>query len=1632
MGRARTLFVGVRPDSIGPTRWEAVVSALARASVSAGLLPTVVDDRVSSLAGVFVRAHVAAGEDAPNDVFVEVHLPRSRAQGATTIGANAVCHVYDADHTGALSMQAAALDGVACVVLVGGDADDSRLARIAQGRGLVVLPLRSLEGAAREFHDERFGGASDALLPPTDGAWTVESSFADATALATAVATLEVGHSPRSYFISYAREDSDAADRVEVILRRRKRRVFRDEEWFKAGKGLASEITEAIAMADDVVVIDSQAAADSEWVEKEVAFALAVKARRGDRMRIVGILTEGYPPRTKLDETLIHLLGTSREERQLAVWSLVDSEPTLSLWPPTALPVARTLTSFSTTLIDWPRTLGDGTTIKRPEFDAVVAAFKEEDPSTLLLLGAPGSGKSALLAELALAMQGEGREVCALKVDRLPRHIDSLEKLSTWAGVRSIVESLRLASTARPTVLLVDQLDSLGSLVDLQTGRLGAVLDLLAAVDGMPNLRIVASCRPFEFNHDARFARLRAKPITLELPTWDQVAAIVARGGHDAGRIPPRLRELLRVPQYLKVFLDLATPALGADTYEAMLEQLWQQKVSGDDDRITLLARVAEVIAEDEDPLVPLALADRTPRALAELVASGILRREGSGIAFAHQTLFEFAHARAFAQGGETLDAYVLRRQDGLFVRPVLWTALSYLRGARPAEYRRVYLALFDNGSVRQHIRVLLAEFLGQIDGASDEEVVWFQRMLPEPLLRRAAIAAMSGSRSWFGTLKRSLLGSLLEAPYATELMGVLGDAARNEPAEVVVLLRTYAGGWASGDRIALQILRSLSVWDDDAVALAADVVVRVEERWEVEGLIAAAVDANPNAGIRIFARAVATKLERAIASTVPEPDAWRSARATAVADALGTSESLIDWSALASSSAELFANTFLPILILAADAAATAPRGPNEFSSDAILDQEHEPSSQLAFALEKAMRTLAESNVVDFHRLLASAVQSTAMAIHRIVARALVELPEGDRAAAGTAYLLADPRRLAIASGTDRDGETVDFLRRLGPVLSLTQVEKLESAIRSYVAWPMPAEIPVLSRRRNLVALRRCRAQLLNALPEDMVSEGARQLIREHPVEVYAPSKPFNAEFTEVRSAMSGEQMARAKDEHILHYFAELTDGTMWRHPRRFDVGGAIVAARALATLADKDPGRLARLVTLFRPGTQETPVGDALVALAKSGLEPDAWEALVLECDRRGFSKVGFREDVARGVTDHAVKCHGASDALVTMLSRWLIEPGAPDDEEEPNGRTISRMPSPKAEEAPAGERRPILSGFVGGGLFGLPHESYPVLHALFAALMMRPEPETERWLTILEAHLGREPSAAVWTAVALELDHAWRLADRPRVERFFDALLNRHPSIVETAPGALLLAQSLSWLSAAFLAQWLARLQCSPAAFARQLAGELGVYASLRGLITISSEMRLTAGDASVDERAGIAFAAAQVWDHAVHRPRATGLLLACLRDVDPEVQSGALRVFQLRDELPGDAASAQLLDELVRRDDLMARVPEQICGALSSLLPAGAARVAEVAEAFVRAAEDERRKIMAEAGPALADLTLTLQRLQAFRARGVSLFERLQRLGVYGVGELLFDLDGRIRRQQVTITSRRRFPRKPRRR
>ena len=150
----------------------------------------------------------------------------------------------------------------------------------------------------------------------------------------------------------------------------------------------------------------------------------------------------------------------------------------------------------------------------------------------------------------------------------------------------------------------------------------------------------------------------------------------------------------------------------------------------------------------------------------------------------------------------------------------------------------------------------------------------------------------------------------------------------------------------------------------------------------------------------------------------------------------------------------------------------------------------------------------------------------------------------------------------------------------------------------------------------------------------------------------------------------------------------------------------------------------------------------------------------------------------------------------------------------------------------------------------------------------------------------------------------------------------------------------------------------------------------------------------------------------------RPRAARLLVALLREDDPDVWKGVSEIFRMVNELTPDEATIALLEAIAKKPGhALRRNANFVAERLATLLPHEAELVARVAESLIADWRNEigdRQTTSAMAAQELVDLAVTLHRLGPnTREVGTKLFEELLEINALEARQTLDKLDNRFR-------------------
>ncbi|MCG7363525.1 alpha/beta fold hydrolase [Roseomonas sp. ACRSG] len=1318
----------------------------------------------------------------------------------------------------------------------------------------------------------------------------------------------------------------------------------------------------------------------------------------------------------------------------------------------------RELVAASGELLAWPTSLPNGKTFERPELAQLTDRMDGSLLSTTAVVGAAGSGKSSLLATLARSRMDAGWPVLAIKADLLEPDIVSEEMLGERLGLkRRPSVMLRELAESGPVVLVIDQLDALAGHLDVKTLRLSVLLNLVRAIGGTDNVHIVLSSRLFEFQHDVRLRSVGAESLDLELPSWTEVLAVLEAHGVAAAGWPPDAQQVMRVPQALATYLQLGSrhDAQPFASYQLMLDRMWTERVldreqGGALDR--LASDIADAMAEQESLWLATArFADRSGE-LRALVAAGILTTVDASVGFSHQTLFEFTLARSKAREPGRLSRLARDRQASLFLRPKLWAALTYLRGADRDLYHGELEAIWSI-DLRPHLRALLIDFLGSQLDPTNREVIIIAAAMSETATRLRAYKAVTGSAGWFARLSHSHVARAMagEEQLANAQIGLLTEAQRTAPKTVTSLICEQWLPNPIHDLRTWAVIQWSSPWTEEALTIALTVIARTDIAINmIDYQAATAAVEQPEAALRL----VRAKLDRDLKRAAEERRAISAAHeADASADeqkiahrlqdrARDPVRSMVehgdDWDGLAGI-AETWPKEFIDALwpwfscVLGELEQTTARDRYIGYTLAHEADFRFAGENNLGLlesamlgSLRVAVEGLADRDPEAFRRWVAENDAVALTPVQRLIAHGIAHRPN-IFAADGLMFALGDERRYFLGSIHDMHGTIKRMVSAVSPFWSAAQVETFETRVREFEPSAPPEKTDPRDRMRWRHMARHTQLELLRALPKHQRSPSAeRQVLEgERRYGIERRGAIFSGP-NFIGSILEAKDMALARDEDIVNAFVELPDAVGWDNPHRRMAGGNVQLARAFADFAKEEPARALRILGQLDGSNGVRAAAYALDTLADGG-DAEIVSSIARDAIARSFDGEEFRHSIARALDRLSRRRVPVGDDLIAKLEGWLEDPLAAEDmeAEDPDGEEKSAAAS---EDASAGrDARSTASEVPGierslvwghGGFDIYPGRNLPIVDALINIRLLRGEHDAAA--AAMSRFLRWEKGIRQWEVLS---HYFWHLGNAgvSAGGTLLEKVLTMVPGVVGNKAFARLLAtppEQYHGLVERHLDAW----RDSDQAAAVQAYGEIVALSALRYPEREDSRRRLdeiVVDGGTSAAQVGAALSAAHLLAEQPDRQIGAARTLAALLALpNPAVWPAAFEFFRLIDELTPDEGTIAFLRAISDGVGQSGTInPTFVVERLATMLPHEAGLVGKIALALAAKWKEELtdiRTAMATATSPLVDLAVTLHRLGPdTRDVGLELFEHLIDIDAYEARQALDEIDGRFR-------------------
>src|SRR6266404_3565017 len=723
-----------------------------------------------------------------------------------------------------------------------------------------------------------------------------------------------------------------------------------------------------------------------------------------------------------------------------------------------------------------------GLHLNRPEVDDICQWIQDANAGSLgMVVDQPGGGKTVIMRGVLVRLSEAKIPVLAIKADSVSG-IRNASDLATRLDLPLSVKDLATALAKEGIfVVLMDQLDALSMNLSRDQPTLDVMLNTLAVLRDIENVKVVSSCRTFDLNHDPRLSGIKPDKRFPLLPLTDQqVTSVLELLSIDPGRLLPSHRSLLTNPLHLSLYAQLVANHGGSNfpesfsTLQELYEALWQKQIANTPpaappatECTAAIYALVDAMQNNPQLTAPLGVLDTHAEGARYLQQINFIRRERNNYLFAHQTLFDYCYARRFVAASRSISREILAGPQGLFERSQLVQILAYLRGTDPIAYRSELNSLFFAPNLRTHLKILLMDWFGSLRSLTTEEKSLGQRLVSMPSTSDQFLLSATGNEDWFDELKENNLPNILNRSDDAISNGVfwyLGSMLSERAIATIALLEPHIDQSALWNGRIIFSLARLSEWNNDATVDLLCRIFRTQHRQmpgsDATLCLYSLAKSNP-AGL---CRALRAMLEQRVIDLTNEISEVRATNHHdfSYATRMELSENLFGDHGIADLlekavkvTPDAVVDQLLPWFINTSLAGAEDSDSGSSYPGDTLFsfgwyDGHITEGAAFAFKMRETLQWLAVNQPEKFRRVAAELASVESLAVHRILVSAYQTNPTAyvDDI---VQYLTQDPKRLAIG---ERGARNYDSVCLYGTVFSFANEEQraaLESVVLSH-----------------------------------------------------------------------------------------------------------------------------------------------------------------------------------------------------------------------------------------------------------------------------------------------------------------------------------------------------------------------------------------------------------------------------------------------------------------------------------------------------------------------------------------------------------------------------------------------------
>lgn len=383
-----------------------------------------------------------------------------------------------------------------------------------------------------------------------------------------------------------------------------------------------------------------------------------------------------------------------------------------------------------------------------------------------VVTGDAGCGKTVLLADLVDTLEKEGIPVVGLKSDYLFDSSETDIDKAVNIGGKTLLGALAESASSSLTVLVIDQVDALSLSLTTRRKPLAEVQRVIQTAAENPNIRVVFSCREYDFQNDRTFERYETSfRCTVGRLTREQITNALTELEISTTGLSEEDYQFLEIPLNLSLFCrfqgDTGFGIRKRKSYHALYAKFWRYVLYEKavdtgiqtDRLISYLTELSErMVSQQVLSFGSESMGTIWAKEQDFLLSQGFLNHNAdkTKIQFFHQTLFDYTVARLFIENNRSIDTAFVGIHQGLFVRGRLKRVVEYLRDVSEDDYIRAIRSILGVGgsskAYRFHLKYLAVSLMGAYEHLIPQEEEFISKhVMADSYLARAFVRSIKG-----------------------------------------------------------------------------------------------------------------------------------------------------------------------------------------------------------------------------------------------------------------------------------------------------------------------------------------------------------------------------------------------------------------------------------------------------------------------------------------------------------------------------------------------------------------------------------------------------------------------------------------------------------------------------------------------------------------------------------------------------------------------------------------------------------------------------------------------------------------------------------------------------------------------